>query len=223
MDERIVAFQGFLLQRFPALKDIAHTYKFCSKFSQNRYLVQCEKKTINFDKLTEWYRPNPRPCSADSLSFSDLSLFLIEFKSGDPTLHIDHINKEDLLIKSVVGKIKDSYATLTDLYREAFRSTGIRLKEKFCIVVDTASMGISVYSSILTNLSTKNNDNLTPKEKAIFERILPQIQNSIKDSCDNFDIMIWYSDLFEHYLKRFKIQNCRVPRHSNIIVFEAEE
>ena len=127
MDENVQKFNVFLETRFPNLKDIKHTFEECSKYGENEHLVDSKIRTINFDKLTEWHR-QPKIHSADSLSFSDNFLYLIEFKSGDQT---NHAKKLDKLIEGVIGKINNSDDTLTAVYKEAFIESGIRLKQNF--------------------------------------------------------------------------------------------
>lgn len=203
MDNNIQKFQEFLSKKFPCLDDIKHSFKFCSKYGEGKYLVSSEDKTINFDKLTEW-AVAPKPQSADSLSFSDKYLFLIEFKSGDPTSHERKIEK---LIENVKGKIDDSDSTLTTMYQEAFCKETERLKQRFCLVVDSKQMGITSLATVLTGLSRLNNDQMSPREKTLFERIYPDLKSGIKEPEHYDKLEIWYSELFDRYLSIYSIKN----------------
>ena len=197
MDKNIQGFNNFLNTRFPNITDIKHTFKICSKHGNNEYLVDSQMQTINFDKLTEWYE-KPKPQSADSLSFSDDFLYLIEFKSGDPTTNEYKLDK---LIENVVGKINDSDDTLTTMYSEAFADDTTRLKQNFCLVVDAKKIGLPVLVSTLASLSLSNNYSNDSKEKILFEKVQPDLKKGIKSPEHFSKIDIWYSTLFEQYLK----------------------
>ena len=75
----------------------------------NRFLVDSDITTINFDKLTLRLRGRPQKKSADSFSLVDDYVNLIEFKSGDQT---KHENKLRRLISGVKDKINKSDETL---------------------------------------------------------------------------------------------------------------
>lgn len=203
MNENIQKFNDFLGKRFPNLKDIKHTFEECSKYGENKYLVDSKIRTINFDKLTEWYR-QPKLQSADSLSFSDNFLYLIEFKSGDQT---NHTKKLDKLIVGVIGKINDSDDTLSAMYSEAFKEGAFRLKQKFCLVVDSKKMGITPLVSTLANLSLINNSLGNSKEKILFEKVKPDLKAGVVMPEHYSGIEIWYSELFEEYIRVRKINS----------------
>lgn len=196
MDENIKIFKEYLEARFSNLKDIKHSFKQCSKNNGN-YLVSSEVNTINFDKLTEWYKQQPVPHSADSLSFSDNYLYLIEFKSGDPTIVERKLEK---LIYNVIDKINDSDNTLTCMYNEAFEKQPTRLNQRFCLVVDSKKLGISPLVSVLAELSLNNNNNKTEKEKILFERVRPDLKDGVQNPEHYNDVEICYSELFDKYL-----------------------
>ena len=203
MNENIQKFKDYLEIRFPNLKDIKHTFQECSKDdNHNNSLVDSQMRTINFDKLTKWYR-QPAPQSADALSFSDEFLYLIEFKAGDPT---SHSRKLDKLISGVTGKINDSDETLTDMYKEAFEDE-TRLEQRFCLVVDSKQMGIMPIVSTLTSLSLTNNAATSEKERILFGKVKLELEHGIASDEHYSGIEIWYSELFEQYLRLKKIQN----------------
>lgn len=203
MDENIQKFNDFLESRFTNLKDIKHTFEECSKYGNKEHLVDSKIRTINFDKLSEWYK-QPKPQSADSLSFSDDFLYLIEFKSGDQT---NHERKLDKLIVGVIGKINDSDDTLTSLYSEAFEDGVSRLKQKFCLVVDSKKMGVTPLVTTLTNLSLLNNSLSNPKEKILFEKVKPDLKAGVEKPEHYSEIELWYSELFEQYVRVKKIKS----------------
>lgn len=203
MNENIQKFKEYLEIRFPNLKDIKHTFQECSKDdNHNNSLVDSQMRTINFDKLTKWYR-QPAPQSADSLSFSDKFLYLIEFKAGDPT---SHSRKLDKLISGAIGKINDSDETLTDMYSEAF-GDDTRLEQRFCLVIDSKQMGIMPIISTLANLSLSGNHFVTEKERIMFEKVKPEIEQGVVNGAHYSGIEIWYSELFDKYLGLRKIVN----------------
>lgn len=203
MDDNIQKFQEFLSLKFPNLSDIKHSFEFCSRYGENNYLVNSKNKTINFDKLTEWV-VKPKPQSADSLSFNKEYAFLIEFKSGDPTSHERKIEK---LIENVKGKIDDSDATLTGMYQEAFHENVTRLKQRFCLVVDSKQLGITSITTVLTDLSRLNNDKMNSKQKALLKKVYPDLKKGIKNPEHYDKLEIWYSELFEKYLDIYSIKN----------------
>lgn len=203
MNENVQKFKDFLEAKFSNLKDIKHTFQECSKDDNSKtYLVDSQMKTINFDILTKWYR-QPAPQSADSLSFDDRLLYLIEFKAGDPTTHC---RKLDKLISGVTGKINDSDETLTDMYREAF-GDDTRLEQRFCLVVDSKQMGIMPIVSTLTSLSLSDNGSMSEKERILFERVKPDLEKGVANDAHYSRIEIWYSELFEQYLRVRKIRS----------------
>ena len=194
---------SFNIKKFSNIKDIKHTFKECSKYGNKEYLVDSKIKTINFDKLSEWFI-KPKPQSADSLSFSDSFLYLIEFKSGDQTIHE---RKLDKLIAGVIGKINDSDNTLSSLYSEAFKDGESRLKQKFCLVVDSKKMGITPLVGVLTNLSLINNSLSNPKEKILFDKVKPDLKAGVEKPEHYSEIELWYSELFDQYIRVKKIKS----------------
>ena len=201
MDEKIVCFQTFLEKRFERLIDIKHSYKECSKYGSGEHLVNSEKRTINFDKLTEWYAPpGEKPCSADSMSFSDDCLYLIEFKSGDLT---KSERKLEGLISNVADKINDSDSTLTSLYEETFEDKKNRLEQKFCLVVDSKQLGIVPLTAVLVSLSTARN----VKEKVLLEKVRPNLKEAIANPDHYSDVEIWYSEIFDQYINTKNIRS----------------
>lgn len=205
MEEKIEEFCQYLETNFPNLDTIKHTFEQCSKYGDNKYLVNCHINTINFDKLTEWYLI-PKPQSADSLSFSKKYVYLIEFKSGDPTRHERKLEK---LIADVIGKINDSDKTLTQMYEKSFGNVADRLKQRFSLVVDSKIMGITAITSTLATLSLTENPSINYKEKIAFEKILPELKQGVKEK-DHYDrIDIWYSEFFEDYISNYNIRSSK--------------
>ena len=106
MDNNIAVFRKYLCAKYPNLKDIVKSFELCSAYNnKTMFLVNSQVKTINFDKFTEWAGRTNGVKSADSLSFSDNHVYLIEFKSGDPTTAEKKFEK---LIENVIDKINDS-------------------------------------------------------------------------------------------------------------------
>ena len=205
MEEKIEEFCQYLETNFPNLDTIKHTFEQCSKYGDNKYLVNCHINTINFDKLTEWYLI-PKPQSADSLSFSKKYVYLIEFKSGDPTRHERKLEK---LIVDVIGKINDSDKTLTQMYEKSFGNVADRLKQRFSLVVDSKIMGITAITSTLATLSLTENPSINYKEKIAFEKILPELKQGVKEK-DHYDrIDIWYGEFFEDYISKYNIRSSK--------------
>lgn len=197
MNEHVKLFREFLEVRFPHIETIKHTFKECSKDDSNgRCLVNSQIKTINFDILTKWYR-QPKPQSADSLSFSEKGLYLIEFKTGDPTTHS---RKLDKLIDGVIGKINGSDAVLTEMYQEAF-GDNTRLEQRFCLVVDSKQMGIMPIVSTLTSLALQDNPSMSEKVRILFEKVKTDVEEGVVNDGHYSGIEIWYSELFEQYLR----------------------
>lgn len=210
MDAKIEIFIQHLFDSHSNLKDIIKSFEWCSRYNGGKdYLVNDQTLTIDFDKLTEWIR-SEHAQSADSLSFNDGYLVLIEFKSGDPTTHERKLQK---LISNVIGKINDSDDTLTLLYSQCFPGTNDRLKQKFFLVVDSKKMGIEPLLSALVGLSLMDNKNA--KERAILERIKPDLKSGVNHP-DHYEIVdVWYSELFSTYIRLHKIGNIQRPVITN--------
>lgn len=206
MDAKIEIFIQHLFDSHANLKDIIKTFEWCSRH-ENGNLVNDKTFTLDFDKLTEWDR-NGDVKSADSLSFNNGYAVLIEFKSGDPTTHERKLQK---LIESVAGKINDSDDTLTLLYNQGFPGTTDRLKQKFFLVVDSKKMGVTPLISTLVGLSLKENNN--PKERAILERVLPNLKSGILHPEHYTTVDVWYSELFSSYIRVHQIADFKPPQH----------
>lgn len=196
MDNNIIEFKKFLNNEFHNLKDIVSTFEECSKDSTNHsFLVSSKQLTINFDKLTEWEYGGNLVSSADSMSFTGDSVYLIEFKSGDPTVWEKKFSK---LTSNVIKKINDSDKTISNMYLRAFNCPNKRLKQLFCLVVDSKKMGITPLVSTLSAISLKNNSN--DKEKKLINELLPNMLAGVKNPTHYHKIDIWYSELFDLYL-----------------------
>lgn len=206
MDSNIVVLEDYLSNRFTTLKDIVWSFKNCSKYG-SKYLVNSEIKCINFDKLTEWIsKPNPKPKSADSICFNNSTLFFIEFKSGDQTTHKEKISK---LINGVSGKINESDSTITSLYTAAF-GNDVRIEQKFYLVVDSEMMGIDPFVTTLATLSLRDNPVMNENESKLFNTILPNLKSNVDNPSHYSDVDIWYSELFDTYLKRYNITDFKI-------------
>ena len=210
MDAKIETFIKHLCDTQSNLKDIIQTFEWCSRDKNgNDYLVNNQTLTINFDKLTGWVR-NEKVKSADSLSFNDGYAILIEFKSGDPTTHERKLQK---LIENVAGKINDSDDTLTLLYSQSFPGTTERLRQKFFLVVDSKKMGVTPLVSTLVGLSMKDNKNA--KEKAILERVMPNLKSGIQHPEHYAAVDVWYSELFSTYIHIHQIKDFELPQKTD--------
>lgn len=206
MDAKTEIFIQHLFDSYSNLKDIIKSFEWCSRYNDGKdNLVNDQTLAIDFDKFTRWIRAGHAQ-SADSLSFTDRSLVLIEFKSGDPTTHERKLQQ---LIGNVIGKINDSDDTLTLLYRQCFPGTNDRLKQKFFLVVDSKKMGIEPLLSTLVGLSLIDNKNA--KEKAFLERIKPDLKSGINHPDHYETVDVWYSELFSTYIRLHKIGNIQRP------------
>ena len=198
MDNNIAVFRKYLCAKYPNLKDIVKSFELCSAYNnKTMFLVNSQVKTINFDKLTEWAGRTNGVKSADSLSFSDNHVYLIEFKSGDPTTAEKKFEK---LIENVIDKINDSNDTLVGLYKE---SSVDGLDQIFCLIVDSKKMKINPLVSVLITRSLI--DNFNPKEKQILEQLQPQLTAGVHIPNHYSKIEIWYSEIFDTYLSTRKI------------------
>lgn len=209
MEPKIEKFVTYLYDAYPRLQDIVKSFQLCSSYNKGKaYLVTNPTKAINFDKLTEWvYGAKNAPCkSADSLTFNDTSLFLIEFKSGDQTTHERKLEK---LIEGVTGKINDSDDTISKLYAQQSVGDESRLPQRFYLVVDSKKMGINPIITTLTSLSLIGNSN--EKERVIWERIKPDLKKGIKEPNHYIDVDVWYSDIFSDYIQKYGIENVKRP------------
>ncbi len=180
------------------------TFCSCSEDNANkRALVSSTVKCVNFDRLTKWIFKNSLPQSADSMTFSNGYLYLIEFKAGD---QVWHENKRKKLIESVSGKINDSDNTLFNtVFPKIVDLEEDRIKIRFYLVVDTKEMGISSTVLTLAALSSGPSTMNDPKTKVLLQQVLPDLKSDT-DQPDHFDkIDIWYSELFDAHLRAHKI------------------
>lgn len=207
MDAKIEIFIKYLFDNCENLKDIIKSFEWCSRYNDGKaFLVSDKTLTIDFDKFTGRIREGYAQ-SADSLSFNDSYAIMIEFKSGDPTTHERKIRK---LIDNVIGKINDSDDTMTLLYQQCFPETNQRLKQKFFLVVDSKKMGVEPLVTTLVGLSMKKNNNA--KEKAIFEKVKPDLLKGVEYPDHYATIDVWYSELFSTYIKIHQINDIEIPQ-----------
>ena len=179
---------------------------FCSCSVDNtnkRALVNSTIKCVCFDRLTKWIFKKSLPQSADSMTFSNGYLYLIEFKAGD---QVRHENKRKKLIESVSGKINDSDNTLFNvIFPKIADLDENRVRIRFYLVVDTKEMGISSTILPLAALSAGPSTMNNPKTKALLQQVLPDLRSAAKQP-DHFDkIDIWYSELFNTHLRAHRI------------------
>lgn len=211
MEEKIESFIKYLFATYPQLSTIIKTFEECSKYGEGKtksYLVSDKTYTINFDKLKPWvYGANGATCkSADSLSFSGSFVYLIEFKSGDPTTHPSKIRK---LIEGVSGKINDSDEILSILYSRSGLSDKERISQRFFLVVDSKKMEIEPALKTLVGLSLKDNKN--KKQVELLDNIMPSLKENVTNP-EHFDnIDVWYSEIFSTYLNAYNIRDIVCP------------
>ena len=196
----IITLKKFLCDKYPNLKDIIKPFEKCSKDDNTgQYLVSSQVLTINFDKLTEWMGRGEGIKSADSMSCTEKRIYLIEFKSGDPTTAE---RKFQRLTDNVIGKINDSDDTLHEIYASAEVE---EIDQIFCLVIDSKKIGINPLVNTLIERSLINNNNIYQKQ------MLSQLQPNLKAGVHNPDhyskIEIWYSEIFDTYLQARGIDN----------------
>lgn len=200
MDNNIAAFRKYLCAKYPNLKDIVKSFELCSAYNnKTMFLVNSQVKTINFDKLTKWAGRTNGVKSADSLSFSDNHVYLIEFKSGDPTTAE---KKFEGLIENVIDKINDSNDTLVELYKE---SSVDGLDHIFCLVIDSKKIGINPLVNTLIERSLINNNNIYQKQ--MLAQLQPNLKAGVHNPNNYSKIEIWYSEIFDTYLQAREIDN----------------
>ena len=188
----------------PALVDSFHNCSY--DITNDRFLVESNVHTINFDKLTQSIRGRPLIQSADALSLTDDYVYLIEFKSGDQT---NHENKLKRLIDGVSGKINQSEETLDSfVFPKVYNNPTDYFPLRFFLVVDSVEMGIDTSISILAELSLTET---TPENiKALFNSVLPDLKSGIKNP-ERFDTVdVWYSELFDKFLALHNIVDISV-------------
>ena len=196
----IITLKNFLCNKYPNLKDIIKSFEKCSKDDNTgEYLVSSQVLTINFDKITEWVGRGEGVKSADSMSCVEERIYLIEFKSGDPTTAEKKFKK---LIDNVTGKINDSDDTLHEIYMRAKIKD---IDQVFCLVIDSKRIGILPLVNALVDRSLIKNKNIHQKQMLI------QLQPNLKEGVHNPDhyskIEIWCSEIFDTYLQARGINN----------------
>jgi hypothetical protein len=192
-----------ILQR-PSLVE---TFQKCSwDENHNRFLVNSDVTTINFDKLTLRLRGRPQKKSADSLSLADDYVNFIEFKSGDQT---KHENKLRRLISGVKDKINKSDETMySHIFPKVYDADEDYLRLRFFLVVDSKEMGIDTAASILVGLSL--GETTTEGERVLFEEVLPDLKSGITNPTRFEEVDVWYSELFEQYLDLYRITDVAI-------------
>ena len=183
-------------------------FSVCSKNAQNQKpLVTCTLKAINFDLLTAWFYKykGEKPKSADALTFTPNDIFLVEFKSGDQVEK--ELNKKKL-IKGVTGKINGSEHTLyTDIIPKVDDLDENAVKLRFYLVVDGEAMGINILLQELVSRSIISLPKGNEKIDALISEVLPDMKEGICNPEHFKDIDIWFSELFDTYLRNYGIKD----------------
>ena len=184
------------------LRDLYHTFEACSRDDNHgRNLVSSEIKCINFDRLTRWICEQNKCLqrnSADSMTFSGASLYLIEFKSGD---QISYELKKEKMILNVIDKINGSDQTVYEnIFAKMDEPSAATVPIRFYLVVDTKEMGISAQVTIQAMLSMGASLFKDPKNNELINRILPDLRAHTDNPNHFADIGIWYSEAFDLHL-----------------------
>ena len=201
---KIVVYLSDKYSTSPKLSDIFHSFERCSRDEANgRSLVQSEEKCINFDRLTKWLYKLETPQSADSLTFSKKYVYLIEFKAGN---QVANTGKRERLIRGVLGKINDSERTIFNGICSNVEDLEINdVKLRFYLVVDVKEMGISALTLELAKLSVGAMAVRDPNIQILMNEVLPDLKDGVQIPKHFDQVDIWYSELFEEYLRAHKI------------------
>ena len=187
------------------LDQICWTFEKCSKDDTNqRYLVASQVKAIKFEKLTEWICKTQRQ-AADSMTFSNRNMVLIEFKAGDRTRHS---KTKEKLILDVIGKINDSEKTIfQDIVSGINDIDASKIQIGFYLVVDAKEMGIDSRLAALLQVSLGASILQNEKIDYLVNRLLPELRKKAERPEHFSEIDIWYSDIFETYLEEYGIRD----------------
>lgn len=191
------------------LKDILQTFERCSCDDANgRNLVNNQTKAINFDKLTKWLDLGQGVKSADAMTLATNFVYFIEFKSGNQT---EPEPKKEKLIRNVTGKIDDSANTLySSIYPMTDIPEGEHWKIRFYLVVEPQYVdAVEMLNAVQLGLSTAET------QEKYKNTVLPRLSSSATypEYFDNIDV--WYSNLFDLYLKKHRIEDIVLPTPQN--------
>lgn len=203
---------NFLISEYPnSYKDLIKSYKDLSKDDSNkRNLVSSEMTGIWFDRLGKWLykRDNKHgevPKSADSLTFSENRIILIEFKTGDQ--ESNGYKRRDLL-ENVSGKIIGSEEIInTCIFKKRPDIKQEELELNFFLVIDANAMGVTPLGEALINLSVG-------AEQLKEERVVRMLTDlfghfHVEEHPRYKKIDIWYSTSFEYFLKVENIKDIK--------------
>lgn len=191
----------------PKFRTLFKSFKECSRDStNNRYVVESETRAINFDKLTKrLYNRKNYPRSADAVTFSDNTVFLIEFKAGDQVVGIYSTRH---LTSEVTEKINGSDQTMYEKVFSKINSLNMNvLKLRFCLVVDAEAMGIYALVRTQAELASGESTEQNGKLAILLKQVLPDLKAGIHNPEHYDEIEIWYSDVFERYLEKYGIKD----------------
>ena len=143
---------------------------------------------------------NPAP---DPLTFSKKYVYLIEFKAGN---QVANTRKRERLIRGVLGKINDSERTIFNGICSNVEDLEINdVKLRFYLVVDVKEMGISALTLELAKLSVGAMAVRDPNIQILMNEVLPDLKDGVQIPKHFDQVDIWYSELFEEYLRAHKI------------------
>lgn len=185
------------------LKTIIQTFETCSVDKNTGIpLVDSKIRCINFDLLTKRFQRDSKPRSADSLTFTDKAIYLIEFKAGN---QVEWEIKREKLIAGVSKKINESAETLNKyVFANIPDFQKSEAKLRFYLVVDATKMGITPIAEVMASLASQAADT-NPSLKLLINDVLPNLKKNIanKDYYDKIDI--WYSNTFDSELQMHHI------------------
>ena len=75
------------------------------------------------------------------------------------------------------------------------------------VCIDSKMMGITAITSTLAALSLTENPGVNHQEKILFEKVLPELKQSAKETGHYDRIDIWYSEFFEDYISNYNIRS----------------
>lgn len=209
MTEETIKVFYFLCAAFKGLskfRTVFKSFKDCSRDSANRrYVVNSAVKAINFDKVTRKLYRNNYPRSADAMTFSGNSIFLIEFKSGDQVVGIYSTQR---LTREVTEKINGSEQTLySKVFANIQNLDTNSIKLRFYLVVDVEAMGISALARTQAKLALGAATGEGDKLAVLLKHVLPDLRKETRNPDHYEDVDIWYSDFFDRYLEKYNIKD----------------
>lgn len=209
MTEETIKVFNFLCDEFKGLskfRTVFKSFKDCSRDSANhRYVVNSEVKAINFDKVTRRLYKHNYPRSADAMTFSGNSVFLIEFRAGD---QVAGIYSTQHLTREVTDKINGSEQTLySNVFDYIPNLDTNSIKLRFYLVVDVEAMGISALARTQAKLALGAATEEGDKLAVLLKHVLPDLREGTQNPDRYEDVDIWYSDFFDRYLEKYDIKD----------------